>query len=162
MRQMTEVPPLPAVSSADVLQCLYSRALLDLQRRLAAIGYPNINPAHGNVVLRQIATDGSLTPEIARRCCLALPVVDYLVDQLARAGFVECRPDPARPSVRVVRLTGHGRTMMQASEWIIDRFEATWVERLGAGLWRDLPAILDDLPAHRREHEPVHLPGVLA
>lgn len=109
--------------------------------RLAEQGFPEIRRAHGGV-LRHIRPEGSRLTDLAQAAGMAKQSMAYLVEDLARLGHVETRPDPEDGRARRVCLTPRGRALMETMLALSRDAEGELAVRIGtreaAGLRRAL------------------------
>jgi hypothetical protein len=69
---------------------------------LADRGFSEIRPAHSSVV-RHIAASGSRLTDLAARAGMTKQSMAYLVESLARDGFLSVGPDPLDGRAKLVR-----------------------------------------------------------
>ncbi|HEY3504515.1 MAG TPA: MarR family transcriptional regulator [Actinocatenispora sp.] len=107
----------------------------EMERRvmaaLAAAGYDDITLAQARVAER-IAPGGSRLTELAEAAQVSKQTAGYLVDQLARAGYVERVPDPTDGRARLVRLAARGRELLPIADATTAAVEREWARHLGA------------------------------
>lgn len=111
---------------------------------LAARGFADIRPAH-SAVFRYIARSGSRVSELAERAHLTKQSMSYLVEALARAGYVTIGPDPADGRAKLVCLTARGRAVSRALVELSRKVEEEFAARLAPGQMALLRALLSEL-----------------
>jgi DNA-binding MarR family transcriptional regulator len=97
---------------------------------LAAAGYDDVTPAQAQVFQR-IGRDGTRLTDLAEQAQVAKQTAGVLVDQLARAGYVQRVPDPTDARARLVRITEHAVAAIAVAAAVVDAVEAEWTEYLG-------------------------------
>ena len=98
---------------------------------VVAAGHADITPAQARVLSR-VADEGSRVGELAERARVSKQTAGHLVDQLARAGYVERVPDPTDGRARLVRLTPRARTAIPVAGAAVVAVLQRWEEHLGA------------------------------
>ncbi|MFC4063658.1 MarR family winged helix-turn-helix transcriptional regulator [Actinoplanes subglobosus] len=111
---------------------------------LAAAGFDDITPAQARVFQR-IAPTGSRLTDLAEQAQITKQSAGFLVDQLARAGYVERVPDPTDARARLVRIAPRGARAVPVAAAIVSEVEAEWTAHLGADRADRLREILTDL-----------------
>ena|SRR5581483_3862270 len=132
------------VTLAQLLRAPYRALVHELYARLAAAGYPELQPAHA-AIFPYIRDGVGRSTELAARAGITKQSVGYLVDSLEAAGLVERRPDPQDQRAKVVRLTARGRAAERAATRIIAAIEAEWSRLIGPAEMRALRAALERL-----------------
>jgi DNA-binding MarR family transcriptional regulator len=97
---------------------------------LAAAGYDDFTPAQAQVFQR-IGRDGTRLTDLAEQAQVTKQTAGVLVDQLARAGYVQRVPDPTDARARLVRITEHAVAAIAVAAAVVDAVEAEWTEYLG-------------------------------
>ncbi|MEU4803802.1 MarR family transcriptional regulator [Actinosynnema sp. NPDC023587] len=114
---------------------------------LAEAGFDDITTAQARIFQR-IGPNGSRLTELAEAAQVTKQTAGFLVDQLARGGYVERTPDPTDARARLVRVARRGLTAMPITAAVIADVEAEWTAHLGqrrmAGL-RDALARLREI-----------------
>ncbi|ATL69175.1 MarR family winged helix-turn-helix transcriptional regulator [Nocardia terpenica] len=108
---------------------------------LAGAGYGDITVAQGRVAAR-IAPEGTRLTELAEQAQVTKQTAGFLIDQLARAGYVQRVPDPADARARLVRLTDRGSEMAAFANSIAAEVENEWATHLGRARMRQLRDIM--------------------
>lgn len=111
---------------------------------LAAAGFDDFTPAQARVFQR-IAPTGSRLTDLAEQAQITKQSAGFLVDQLARAGYVERVPDPTDARARLVRIAPRGARAVPVAAAIVAEVEAEWTAHLGADRADRLREILTDL-----------------
>lgn len=115
-------------------------------RVLAAVldaGYP-VTLAQARIVQR-IGPHGTRLTALAEQAQVTKQTAGALVDQLAAAGYVERRPDPADARARLVCMSDLGAQAWAVAAAELDRVQAEWAVHLGAGDWAMLQRSLNRL-----------------
>lgn len=99
-------------------------------RALAEAGYGDITTAQARVAQR-IGPNGTRLTELAEAAQVTKQTAGYLVDQLARNGYVERTPDPTDARARLVRLTEQGVATAPVAARMVAEVEAEWTAHLG-------------------------------
>ncbi|MCC5804755.1 MAG: MarR family transcriptional regulator [Opitutales bacterium] len=146
--------PAPAIRLGTLLRRPYRRIRERFYEELARGGHPHITPAH-SAVFRNVAPGGSRISDLAAEAGITKQSMGYLVDVLARRGYVELRPDPADGRAKLVFATKQGvtavRHLSRQSRALEQRLRKAygdaWVNDLRAKLER-LDAFLEDTLRH--------------
>lgn len=125
----------------------YRAHLVRLHEALAAAGYPDVLPTHGNNLFRHLRREGSRITEIADQAQLTKQYIGNLADYLEERGYVERIPDPQDGRAKLVRLTAKGRDVERVAEEALQRLEDELAARLGVTRMETLRALLEDLDA---------------
>jgi DNA-binding MarR family transcriptional regulator len=143
------------MSSTDLLEepnigILLRDAFQSLVRQihdaLGEAGFADIRPAHGTVFQFIDGEAGSRLVELADRAQLTKQSMQYLVDHLERAGYVERRADPADARAKRIHLTTKGWEAIPVAVATIARVERHWRDTLGERDYRRLRTLLARLP----------------
>ncbi|MGW4243924.1 MarR family winged helix-turn-helix transcriptional regulator [Nocardia sp. NPDC004722] len=108
---------------------------------LAEAGYGDVTIAQGRLAGR-IGPDGTRLTELAEQAQITKQTAGFLVDQLARAGYVERVPDPSDARARLVRFTTRGAELVRLANETAARVQAEWAAHLGATRTRQLREIM--------------------
>jgi DNA-binding MarR family transcriptional regulator len=106
-----------------------------------ALDHPELSLAHA-AVLPHIAASGTRLTELAEKAGLRKQSASQLVEELARAGYVERRPDPADRRAQRVWFTARGRRFLDDAEGVKRAIEASLEQGLGPGSYRELRRLL--------------------
>lgn len=131
----------------QLLWAPYRAHLFRLHEALAAAGYPDIQPAHGNNLFRHLRREGSRITEIAEQAQLTKQYVGHLAEYLEERGYVERVPDPRDNRAKLVRLTPKGQEVERIAEETLQRLEEELAARLGAERMATLRMLLEELDA---------------
>jgi DNA-binding MarR family transcriptional regulator len=83
-------------------------------------------------VLRHISATGTRVSEVARRCGYAKQRIAYVVDDLARLGYVSIVPDPADGRATLVRLTARGDALIESPLFHSKAAERSLEQKIGS------------------------------
>jgi DNA-binding MarR family transcriptional regulator len=131
---------------ARLLAMAYRHLIDGLHERLAALGYRDVRPAFGYVLLA--ARDA---PVPARELAVLLGVTkqaaSQLVDAMERGGYVQRQDDPDDARAKRIALTPRGRAFLGAVEKIYAALEDEWAAVIGSRrlevMRQDLTAVLE-------------------
>lgn len=116
-------------------------------------GFADVTPAQ-EVVMQRLEPGGMHLTELAARAGMAKQSMGYLVDQLARAGYLERAPDPADARAKLIRRTERGWAYHAVAAEVVAQAEEEWAELMGresfAELKRHLAALAGVLGAEYR------------
>jgi DNA-binding MarR family transcriptional regulator len=115
-----------------------------LHAAIAAAGFDDVLPAHGNV-LQHLQNEGIRLTEIARRAALTKQTIGQYVAYLEQRGYVAVVPDPTDGRARLVMKTEKGRAVEQVAEQAMRQLEADWVAVLGEKNYARLRRLLTSL-----------------
>lgn len=132
-----ESHPAAAGTLGALLRHAYDALAVEVYGGLAARGFPEIRRAHGGL-LRHIPPQGARLTELAAAAGMTKQSMAYLVEDLARLGHLETRPDPEDGRARRVVLTARGRRLMATLLALGAEAEARLAARIGA---RDVAAL---------------------
>jgi MarR family transcriptional regulator, organic hydroperoxide resistance regulator len=116
-----------------------------LAERFAELGYAEVRPSYGSVLLPLFEEDGLRMGELARRARLSKQTMTQMVRRLERDGLVARRPDPVDGRASLVLLTERSREFQPVAATVLaeldrlvrGRLDPERVDELKAGL-RDL------------------------
>ena len=100
---------------------------------LRANGHDELSLAHINLT-RNLDEDGTRLTELARRAAMTKQSMSELVDQVARKGLVERRPDPTDRRAKLVCFTGAGLRWLEAFHHALENAEREMRDELGDAL----------------------------
>lgn len=135
----------PRKHIGQLLWAPYRAHLVRLHQALAAAGFPDVQPTHGNNLFRHLRREGSRITEIADQAQLTKQHIGNLADYLEERGYVERVPDPEDGRAKLVRLTAKGREVERVAEVTLQRLEDELTERLGATRMAMLRELLEEL-----------------
>lgn len=113
---------------ATLLQLGLEEMVEAIDRALNSAGYGEIKPSHG-VVFENIRPGGSRLSEMAARAEMSKQLMQYLVNPLVEAGYLERRPDPADGRSKLLVLTSKGKGAVRIAEEAIAATEREWATR---------------------------------
>lgn len=96
---------------------------------LRAAGH-DVTLAQGRLCAR-IGDDGTRLTELAESAQVTKQTAGALVDELARAAYVERVPDPRDVRARLIRLAPRGREAQALARAVEAEVDAEWTEHLG-------------------------------
>jgi DNA-binding MarR family transcriptional regulator len=111
---------------------------------LVAQGFDDITLAQARVAAR-IAPEGSRVTDLAEQSRVTKQTASVLVEQLARAGYVERVPDPTDARARLVRMAPRGAQAVTAARVVERELEEEWTAHLGKRRIRELREALEKL-----------------
>jgi DNA-binding MarR family transcriptional regulator len=119
-----ENPPRP-IPTAGLLRLAYNLLSVRIFSAVAAAGYSDLRPSHGNVMEQLTFDDGRRLTELAGFAGITAQSMSELVDDLERMGYVERRPDPTDRRAKRIYLTAKGRDNVQVgatAAWEADQY----------------------------------------
>ena len=150
---MAEVPVNPPTSA--LLQVAYNSLARRIFRFVAAAGFSDLRPSHGNVLEHLSYVDGQRLNELAARAGMTPQSMGELVDDLERRGYVERRSDPADRRAKRVHLTEKGRATRSVAVQAVTEMEAGLEALLGDPTYVRLRSMLTQIvDAHARDEQP--------
>lgn len=124
-----------------LLALAFGSVVDELQRRLAALGYDDVRPAHGFAFVR-LAPDGATGNELAEHLGVTKQAASHMVDYLVERGYVARWPHPSDGRGKIVVLTAHGWACIAATETIFADIEHRWANIVGVARMETLRADL--------------------
>ncbi len=137
---------LPAPNLGTLLLAAYRRFEQQLFAGFAAAGHPALKFKHG-AVLANLDRWGTRPTDLAVRSGMTKPSMGELIDELEGLGYVERKPDPHDRRAKLVIPTARGSALVELAARLISKMEADYKKRLGAGRYRQLREMLDELAA---------------
>ncbi len=102
-----------------LLLMLGSRTMIDtLHKRLAALGYDDIRPAHG-FAFQRLAPNGATGNELAEFLDITKQAASEMVDYLERHSYVVRQPHPTDRRGKIITLTERGWSCIRETEAIL-------------------------------------------
>ena len=120
-----------AYELAALLAFAFRTMVDELHRRLEALGFDDVRPAHGFAFVR-LAPDGATGNELAEHLGVSKQAASQMVDYLEEHGYVSRRPHPNDGRGKLVVLTERGWACIQAVEAIFADLERRTAEVVGA------------------------------
>jgi DNA-binding MarR family transcriptional regulator len=96
-------------------------------------------------VFQRLDPGGSRLTRLAQASQVTKQAAGFLVDELARGGYVERVPDPADGRARLVRITDRGREVVAVALVEQRRIEEEWRAHLGSRRFTELHRSLERL-----------------
>jgi DNA-binding MarR family transcriptional regulator len=115
--------------------------------RLARIGFPQLRPAHVQVLSQVDSDTGVRLADLVASVSLPKQTVGDLIDDLESMKMVERFPDPDHGVIKRVRLGPKGRVWAAEVRRVAQATEARWTTRLGAKKMKSLRSLLEELAA---------------
>lgn len=97
---------------------------------LIEAGYDDITTAQMKIVQR-IGPAGTRLTDLAEQAQVTKQTAGFLVDQLAKAGWVERVADPTDKRARLVRISARGMAAIPVAEAAVAAVETAWEAHLG-------------------------------
>jgi DNA-binding MarR family transcriptional regulator len=116
-----------------------------LAARFSELGYPEVRPSYGSVLLPLFEEDGLRIGEIASRARLSKQTMTTLVRLAERDGLVIRSADPIDGRATRVSLTGRAYEFSSVAETVVAGLEHRVKELLGAKRCAELRAALTEL-----------------
>jgi DNA-binding MarR family transcriptional regulator len=116
-----------------------------LAANFSELGYPEVRPSYGSVLLPLFEEDGLRIGEIASRARLSKQTMTTLVRLAERDGLVTRSPDPADGRAFRISLTRRAREFAGVAERVVERLEQRVEEVLGGTRRAELSAALAEL-----------------
>jgi DNA-binding MarR family transcriptional regulator len=116
-----------------------------LAARFSELGYPEVRPSYGSVLLPLFEEDDLRMGEIAARARLSKQTMTTLVRLAERDGLVTRQPDPIDGRATRISLTPRAREFSTVAQKVVAGLETRVEEALGAGGSRQLRAALVQL-----------------
>jgi DNA-binding MarR family transcriptional regulator len=116
-----------------------------LAARFSEMGYPEVRPSYGSVLLPLFEEDGLRIGEIASRARLSKQTMTTLVRLAERDGLVTRSPDPGDGRAIRVNLTTRAIEFAAVAEAVVERLEQRVDEVLGAARSPDFRVALSEL-----------------
>ena len=140
-----DTPPLGALINALIQ--LAGHAGTELNALVRARGYPEIRPAHEQVLLH-LGEGRVRMQDIARENDVSRQAVSALVNELQSLGFIRLDVDPRDARGRIIRLTEQGNTLVACSAEVGQAFLQQYIAVVGTAGLNDMASTLAALYAH--------------
>jgi len=102
------------------------------------VGYADVRPAHGSILLALFEEDGLRMGELARRARLSKQTLSSMIRAARRRGLVTLRADATDQRATRVFLAPRAKRFREASETVLARVERCVERRLSAREIQDL------------------------
>lgn len=122
----------------------YERMAERIYAELPARGFPELRQSH-SVVLRNLPAQGASVAELARAAGMTKQSMAYLVDALARAGYVELAADPHDGRAKRVCFSARGEAAVAELVALSAEYEQRVEALLGAERAGQLRSLLETL-----------------
>jgi DNA-binding MarR family transcriptional regulator len=145
--------PTEQIPTAGLLRLAYNLLSVRIFSAVAAAGYSDLRPSHGNVMEQLTFDDGRRLTELAAFAGITAQSMSELVDDLERMGYVERRLDPTDRRAKRIYLTAKGRDNVQVgatAAWEADDYVR---ELVGEQRLHELREILEQIIAADRVHD---------
>jgi DNA-binding MarR family transcriptional regulator len=109
---------------------LDAAARVEITRRIAAAGYPDLRPAHG-YVFQHLVLGPTRVTDLARKLGMTAQGASKLAADLERRGYVARRADAADQRVRWVELTERGWAAVEAGRAARAAVTRAWCAAVG-------------------------------
>ena len=133
----------------DDLGFLLAKAMQRWNELLAAeferVGYADVRPSYGSVLLPLFEEDGIQLGELARRSRLSKQTMTSLVRRVERDGLIERRPDPADARATLIFLTERAREFEPVAARVLDQCDSLVRARLSPAAVANLRESLREL-----------------
>jgi DNA-binding MarR family transcriptional regulator len=141
---MSSPSPEAAPYIGALFRLLWQRMRDEAHLRVAAAGFPDVQPAHLQV-FRLPSPEGVRPSDLAARLQISKQSVNDLLGHLEEHGYLTREADPSDGRGRVVRLTAKGRRLEDEVHAAGRLAEAETKARLGASRYEGLLATLNEL-----------------
>jgi DNA-binding MarR family transcriptional regulator len=132
------------------LGILAARLLFGLQgelfRRMAELGYDDLQPRHG-AVLAYLDDDGTRQAELTRLAGRNKQTIGAILDELEKLGYVYRAPDPSDRRTKLIVPTERGRAWILLTDDIIADIEKRHAAALGPKVYTKFIAALRAITA---------------
>ena len=139
----------PAAIGRDDLGFLLAKAAQRwnelLGRRLAAVGFEEVRPSYGSVLVPLFEDDGLRMGELARRARLSKQTMTHMVRRLERDGLIERRGDPEDGRASRIFLTARSRALEPVASDVLRELDSLVRRRLDDRQVAELTAALQEL-----------------
>jgi DNA-binding MarR family transcriptional regulator len=119
-----------------------------------AAGFNDVRQVHLNVLRHIDVPKGTRIVDLAARAGVTKGAMGQLVEECARLGLVELRPDPADGRAKMVGYSKRGREFMAVTRRSAKRIEADFGKLLGPERYATLRSDLIELRAKISERTP--------
>ncbi len=137
---------------SQLLRHPYYALLTRLHAGLAAAGYADSHPSWGTNVFFCLREGGLRLTELAERAHTTKQAMNYTVNRLEEAGYVERVPDPDDGRAKIIRLTQRGWALRRAGDEIIAGMEDECARHLGKQRMQQFEDLIKDVSSVLGEH----------
>ena len=137
----------------QLLRNPYDTLLLRLHDGLSAAGYADSLPGLGTNIFYSLKDGGLRLVELAERTHTTKQAMNYTVDRLEEAGYVERVADPKDGRAKIIRMTQRGKELRRIGEGIIAEVEEECVRRLGEERMRQFEELIQEVSTMVAEAE---------
>lgn len=116
----------------------------ELDSRLQRTAFRDVRAAH-LVALAVLPDDGESLTGLARRANMTKQSMQYLIDHLDAAGYVQRSGDPDDKRAHRIHATDRARKLADTLEKLVAAIEHDWAARLGKGDFATLKRLLQRL-----------------
>lgn len=127
-----------------LLRLLSESVRSHILRRVGAMGYTDIGPAH-LAVFQFPSPDGVSPSELAARALMTKQAMNYLLGQLEEHGYLERRRAGGDRRSRKVALNPRGRRLVRAMQGAVREVEVEWAQVLGESRFEQMRGALMEL-----------------
>jgi DNA-binding MarR family transcriptional regulator len=113
----------------------------ELDRRLRQGKFGDIRPAH-YVVFQVLSKTGDRLTELAAKANMTKQSMQYLVDHLEAAGYLQKSPDAGDKRSQIIHATDRARRLGEMIAKITADIETDWAARMGQGDFGTLKRLL--------------------
>lgn len=145
-----QLPPRPRLSL--LLRLLHQHYAQDVDAALRDAGFGDLRPGHAKV-FPFVPPEGIQIGELAALAGVRKQTMAEAVDQLARAGYVERRPNPRDARSRLIFLTERGEAVRPVAAAAGQRVEEHWARLTSTEEVETLRRQLRHLLERIQEHE---------
>ena len=130
-------PPIRRSNLGFLLAKASQRWNEQLAERFNALGYPEVRPSFGSVLVPLFEQDGLRIVEIAHRSGISKQTLTTLLRQVENAGLIYRSEDPEDKRAARIRLSAKGHAFAQIARGVVHEMEQQAI------------ALLEDLPAEQ-------------
>jgi DNA-binding MarR family transcriptional regulator len=120
---------------------------------VAASGYDDLRPSHGNVMEQFAFNDGLRLTDLAAGAGMTAQSMSELVDDLERKGYVERRPDPSDRRAKRIYVTEKGQENIRVSIQAVANVEERLLAALGRERYDEVRNLVEAIIATERDRD---------
>jgi DNA-binding MarR family transcriptional regulator len=129
--QATDSPAQGGPLNIGLLCFIVQRAMEDrVIADLAAAGFDDLTVAQARMLAR-VGAEGTRVTDLAEQARITKQTVVFLVDQLARTGYVRRVPDPTDARARLVTFAERGLAALEVARRTETTVQSEWTRHLG-------------------------------